>query len=361
MAGGTSDDIQAGEAESESGARPRRAYFRSMFHRQADAPDLPIEGPLPGFEGATGWLGSGPLTPEGLRGRVVLVDFWTYTCINWLRTLPYLRAWHAKYERQGLTIVGVHTPEFAFERKEPNVVPRAREFGVDYPIALDADYGVWDAFGNHYWPAAYIADAEGRIRYHHYGEGEYAMTEMVIQRLLGDAGATGFSPDLVSVQPAGFEVPADWESLRSPEAYLNSARGVGLTAPNHARLDEAYDYPAPGELRLNGWSPVGRWTVAGDASVLHVAGGRIAFRFQARDVNLVMGPASAGSRVPFRVHLDGQPPGSSHGFDVEPDGSGWVADQRLYQLIRQAGRAPERLVEIEFLEAGVAAYCFTFG
>ena len=356
--------IDDGQPVAPAGARgPTRtpAFLRSLLHRQEGAPNLPIEGRLPGFEGATGWLGSGPLTPEGLRGRVVLVDFWTYTCINWLRTLPYLRAWHAKYERHGLTIVGVHTPEFGFERIEANILPRAREFGVEYPIAVDADYGVWGAFSNHYWPAAYVADAQGRIRYHHFGEGEYPMTEMVIQLLLADAGATGFDPELVSVEPVGFEVPADWGSLGSPETYLSSARGAGLTAPGGARLDQPYDYPAPSGLPLNGWSPVGSWTVARHASVLHTAGGRIAFRFQARDVNLVMGPASPGSSVPFRVRLDGRAPGSDRGFDVDAGGSGSVADQRLYQLIRQAGPVQERLLEIEFLEAGVEAYCFTFG
>jgi thiol-disulfide isomerase/thioredoxin len=329
----TLDDGQPGPVPGEDGPTRMPAALRSLLHRQSDAPDLPIEGPLPGFEGATGWLGSGPLTPDGLRGRVVLINFWTYTCINWLRTLPYLRAWHAKYEQHGLTIVGVHTPEFGFERLEANVVPRAREFGVEYPIALDSDYGVWDAF---------------------------AMTEMVIQRLLAESGATGFDPDLVSVEPVRFEVPADWHSLRSPETYLSSARGAGLTAPG-ARLDQPWDYPAPAGLPLNGWSPVGTWTVARHASVLHSAGGRIVFRFQARDVNLVMGPASTRSSVPFRVRLDGQAPGSARGFDVDADGRGTVADQRLYQLVRQAGAVHERLLEIEFPDAGAEAYCFTFG
>ena len=213
--------------------------FRSIAHRSTDhSPDLPIEGRLPGFTGATGWLNSDPLTPDGLRGRVVFVDFWTYTCINWLRTLPYLRAWDAKYRDHGLTIVGVHTPEFGFERTVDNIVARARGFGVDFPIAIDSDYGVWTAFANHFWPAVYLADAEGRIRYHHFGEGEYAMTEMVIQQLLAGAGATGFDPGLASVDPQGFEVEADWTSLRSPETYLGYVRTSGLAASGDARLDE---------------------------------------------------------------------------------------------------------------------------
>ena len=335
--------------------------IRSLVHRLVDTPELPVESRMPGFDAAAGWLNSPALTPDGLRGRVVLVDFWTYTCINWLRTLPYLRAWHAKYEPHGLTIVGAHTPEFGFERLEANVAPRALEFGVEFPVALDPEYGIWNAFANHYWPAAYIADAEGRIRYHHFGEGEYAMIEMVIQRLLADAGATGFDPELVAVEPVGFEVPADWTTLRSPETYLGYGRSSGLAAPSEARLDEPFDFPAPAGLGLNRWSPVGGWTVASHATVGNAAGGRIAFRFQARDVNLVMGPSARGSAIPFRVRLDGQAPGAAHGFDADADGRGMLVDQRLYQLLRQPGPIEERLVEIEFLDAGAEAYCFTFG
>src|SRR5919106_3691930 len=217
--------------------------LRSLAHRLAeDTPALPDEGRLPGFDGATGWLNSEPLTPAGLRGRVVAVDFWTYTCINWLRTLPYRRAWEAKYRDHGLTLIGVHTPEFGFERNVDNITARARDFGVGYPIAIDSDYGVWQAFANHFWPALYIADGEGRIRYHHYGEGEYAMSEMVIQQLLFDGGATGIDQDLVSVEPAGFEVAADWETLRTPETYLSYGRSSGFASPDDPRL-EPHDYP----------------------------------------------------------------------------------------------------------------------
>lgn len=335
--------------------------IRSLVHRLVDAPELPVESRMPGFEAASGWLNGGPLTPDGLRGRVVLVDFWTYTCINWLRTLPYLRAWHTKYEPHGLTIIGAHTPEFGFEREEANVVPRAREFGVAFPIALDAEYGVWNAFANHYWPAVYVADAEGRIRYHHFGEGEYAMTEMVIQRLLADAGATGFEPELVAVEPMCFEVAADWSTLRSPETYLGYSRASGLAAPGDARLDQPFDFPEPPSLGLNHWSPIGDWTLASHASVGNAAGARVAFRFQARDANLVMGPALCSAAIPFRVRLDGQAPGADHGFDTDAEGLGTLADQRLYQLIRHTGAVYERLLEIEFLGPAAEAYCFTFG
>jgi thiol-disulfide isomerase/thioredoxin len=335
--------------------------LRSIAHRLAgDDQVLPDEGRLPGFEGATGWLDSEPLTPAGLRGRVVAVDFWTYTCINWLRTLPYRRAWHAKYRDHGLTLIGVHTPEFGFERNVDSITARSKDFGVDYPIAIDSDYGVWQAFANHFWPALYIADGEGRIRYHHYGEGEYAMSEMVIQQLLVDGGATGIDPDLVTVDPVGFEVAADWGTLRTPETYLSYGRSSGFASPDDPRL-EPHLYPEPSRLGLNQWAPVGRWTIAQHAAVLDEPGGRIAFRFQARDVNLVMGPATRGTSVRYRVLLDGQAPVAAHGFDVDEAGNGTLTDQRLYQLIRQPGSIEERTVEIEFLDAGAEAYCFTFG
>ncbi len=340
----------------------RPGLLRSIAHRLAgDAYDLPIEGPLPSFDGATGWLNSEPLTPEALRGRVVLVDFWTYTCINWLRTLPYRRAWAAKYADAGLTVIGVHTPEFGFEQNVENVVARSRAFGVEYPIALDGDYGVWQAFANHFWPALYVADAEGRIRYHHFGEGEYAMVEMVVQQLLLETGAEGVDQNLVSVEPNGFEVPADWSSLRTPETYLAYGRSAGFASPHPALFNEPHIYPEPARLGLNQWAPSGTWTLAQHAAVTGVAGGRIAFQFQARDVNLVMGPTARGASIRFRVLLDGAAPGDAHGFDVDEGGNGTLADQRLYQLIRQPGSVAERRFEIEFLDAGAEAYCFTFG
>ncbi|MFL5648696.1 MAG: thioredoxin, partial [Chloroflexota bacterium] len=310
----------------------------SIAHRLAgDDVVLPVEGQLSSFARATGWLGSEPLTPEGLRGRVVLVDFWTYTCVNWLRTLPYLRAWDAKYREAGLTIVGVHTPEFGFEHDLDNVTTQSRIQGVPYPIALDNDYGVWRDFANHFWPAVYLADAEGRIRFHHFGEGEYAMTEMVIQQLLLDAGAEGIGRDLVMVEPRGLEVAADWQTLRTPETYLGYRQGNGFVQEDVAGFDRPAAYAAPDGLPLNAWALSGTWTVAGHAAVLQVAGGRIAFRFHARDVNVVMAPQASAGTIPFRVYLDGRVAGDAHGTDVQPDGSGIVGDQRTYQLIRQPG------------------------
>ena len=336
--------------------------IRSIAHRLAgEQVGLPVEGHLASFSGATGWLNSEPLTPEGLRGRVVLVDFWTYTCVNWLRTLPYVRAWDAKYRAAGLTIVGVHTPEFGFERNVDNVVPAARNFGVEFPIALDPDYAVWSAFANHFWPAVYIADVDGRIRYHHFGEGEYAAIEMVIQQLLMDAGVEDVDQDLVDVDPVGLEVAADWRTLQSPESYTGYGQSAGFAQDEVARFDEPHAYTAPTRLPLNYWALAGTWTVARHAAVLNEPGGRIAFRFHARDVNLVMGPASQGASIPFRVFLDGQLAQDVRGTDVASDGSGVVNDQRTYQLIRQSGPIADRTFEIEFLDQGAEAYCFTFG
>jgi thiol-disulfide isomerase/thioredoxin len=352
----------SGSAAPESAPPTGAGLLRSLAHRLAgDADVLPVEGYLSSFDGATRWLNSEPLTPQRLRGRVVLVDFWTYTCINWLRTLPYVRAWDAKYRDLGLTVIGVHTPEFGFEQDIDNVVAQSRGLGVEYPIAVDSNYGVWEAFANHFWPALYIADAEGRIRYHHFGEGEYAMAEMVVQQLLLEAGAEGIDPELVSVEPQGFEVAADWGSLRSPETYLGYGRSAGFASPESARFNLPHTYPKPSRLDLNEWAPSGTWTLAQHAAVASEPGGGIAFQFQARDVNLVMGPSSRGNSVPFRVLLDGTAPTGAHGFDVDERGNGMLADQRLYQLIRQTGTVRERLFEIAFLDAGAEAYCFTFG
>jgi thiol-disulfide isomerase/thioredoxin len=336
--------------------------LRSIVHRLAgDDAELPVEGRLASFEGATGWLNSPPLTPEELRGRVVLVDFWTYTCVNWLRTLPYVRAWAAKYAAHGLTVVGVHTPEFDFEQLPANITAQARAMRVDYPIAIDSDYGVWQAFANHFWPAVYLADAEGRIRYHHFGEGEYAMTEMAIQQLLTDAGATDVPGDLVMPEPAGLEVSADYRTLRSPETYLGYRQASAMAAPGGARYDRPAEYPEPAMLSLNTWAPIGTWAVTGRALERPEPGARIAIRFQARDVNLVMGPAVPGTSIRFRVLLDGRPATDARGTDVDPGGSGTLTEQRTYQLIRQTGAIEERTFEIEFLDAGAEAFCFTFG
>jgi thiol-disulfide isomerase/thioredoxin len=334
----------------------------AIAHRlSGDSFELPVEGRLAPFEGATGWLNSPPLTPDELHGRVVLVDFWTYTCVNWLRTLPYVRAWAAKYADHGLTVIGVHTPEFDFEHDVENIVAQARALDVGYPIAIDNDYGVWRAFDNHFWPAIYLADADGRIRYHHFGEGEYAMTEMAIQQLLLDAGATGLDAGLVTAEPRGLEVPADYRTLRSPETYLGSTQATGFASPDGLREEQTHEYPRPTRLRLNEWAPVGTWTVTDRAAVLAEPGGSIAFRFQARDVNLVMGPSARGSAIRYRVRLDGEPAAGATGADVDTDGTGTAAEQRTYQLIRHSAASGERTFEIEFLDAAIEAFCFTFG
>ncbi|HEX8346127.1 MAG TPA: thioredoxin family protein [Actinoplanes sp.] len=336
--------------------------IRSIAHRLGgDRLVLPVEGRLASFAGGTPWLNSEPLTPEGLRGRVVLVDFWTYTCVNWLRTLPYVRAWAEKYADAGLTVVGVHTPEFEFEHDIDNVVAQSRNLAVDHPVVVDNDYAVWRAFANHFWPALYIADAQGHIRYHHFGEGEYAMAEMVIQQLLRDAGAEDIDPNLVMVEPQGLEVPADWRTLQSPETYLGYRQSTGFASETRARYDLAHPYAAIRRLSLNEWDLSGNWTVTRDAAILNEPGGRIAFEFHARDLNLVMGPAPGRGPVPFRIFLDGAPAEDAAGTDVAADGHGTVNDQRCYQLIRQRGPVAERRFEIEFLDAGVEGYCFTFG
>ena len=340
----------------------RTGIVRTIAHWLAgDGGDLPFEGRLAPFDGATGWLNSEPLTPEALRGRVVLVDFWTYTCVNWLRTLPYVRAGAAKYESAGLTIVGVHTPEFGFETDLDNVMLQTRNLGVEYPVAIDSGYAIWDAFANRYWPAVYIADTEGRIRHHHFGEGEYAQTEMVIQRLLLAAGAQDFDLDPVMVEPQGLEVAADWRSLRSPETYLGYLQSSGFVSESTSAYDRPHDYAGAPPSALNTWDLAGNWTFTRHASCSNAPGGRIAFRFHARDVNLVMGPRESGAEIPFVISLDGRPVGEVRGSDVDENGRGTVRDQNTYQLVRQPGAITDRLFEIEFLEAGAEAYCFTFG
>jgi thiol-disulfide isomerase/thioredoxin len=313
------------------------------------------DGHLPGFDGATGWFNSPPLTPVELRGKVVLVDFWTYTCINWLRTLGYIRAWAEKYADRGLVVVGVHTPEFPFEANADNVRWAAQNMRVEYPVALDPEYAVWEAFANHYWPAAYFADAEGRIRHHQFGEGGYEESERVIQQLLG------IDDELVSITPEGFEAQADWNNLKSPETYLGYQQGQNFASPGGGVLDEEHTYETPEQLKLNSWALAGDWTIESGASVLNEAEGRLAFRFHARDVHLILGPPAPGASVPFRVQVDGEPPGEHHGLDVDVEGHGTVDHQRLYQLIREQGSIRDRTFEITFLEPGAEAYCFTFG
>ncbi len=322
---------------------------------------LPVEGELPALDGATGWLNSPPLTPTGLRGKVVLAGFWTYTCINWLRQLPYLRAWAGKYTGPGLVVIGVHTPEFPFEHNVDNVRRAVQEMRIGYPVALDNEYAVWRAFDNHYWPALYFADAQGRIRHHHFGEGEYQQSEMIIQQLLAEAGTTGAGDELVSVDARGVEAPADWGTLRSPENYTGYERTANLASPGGAVPGKPHVYAAPAELRLNHWALSGEWTVEEQAATLTAASGRIACRFHARDLHLVLGPAAPGTSLPFRVRLDGQPPGAAHGADIDRQGNGTVTQPRLYQLIRQPGPVTDHTFEVTFPDPGVQAYAFTFG
>jgi thiol-disulfide isomerase/thioredoxin len=322
---------------------------------------LPAEGEMPSFGGATGWLNSPPLTATGLRGKVVLVNFWTYTCINWLRQLPYVRAWAERYSGHGLVVVGVHTPEFAFESDVENVTRAVRERQIEYPVAIDSDYAVWSAFDNHYWPAIYIADAAGVIRHHHFGEGEYRQSEMVIQHLLAEAGSTVSDHEPASVDARGAEAPADWANLRSPENYTGYARTANLASPGGAVPGKPHAYTTPAELRRNEWALTGDWTMDAEATTLNAADGKIVYRFHARDLHLVMGPAAPGTSVRFRVLVDGQPPGAAHGVDVDEHGDGTVVAQRLHQLIRQPGPIADRTFEITFLDPEVQAFAFTFG
>ena len=326
----------------------------------ANMASLPVEGELPSLGGATGWLNSQPLTKDGLRGKVVLVDFWTYTCINWLRTLPYVRGWAEKYKAQGLVVIGVHTPEFRFEKDLDNVRRAVKDMKVDFPVAIDSDSGIWRAFDNHYWPALYVIDAQGRIRHHQFGEGGYEKAERIIQQLLGEAGFSGVGDRLTAVDARGFEAEADWDDLKSPENYLGQERTENFVSAGGA-LDKSRVYAAPARMKLNDWALSGDWTVKRDAVALNKANGRIVYRFHARDLHLVMGPSLRGSSVRFRVLIDGKPPGAAHGIDVDDQGNGTVREQRLHQLIRQSSPIADRQFEIEFLDPGVEAFSFTFG
>jgi thiol-disulfide isomerase/thioredoxin len=322
---------------------------------------LPIEGELPSLGSATGWLNSPPLTAAGLRGKVVLINFWTYTCINWRRSLPYVRAWAEKYKHQGLVVIGVHAPEFEFEKSVENVRRAAKDMRVDYPIAIDSDHAMWRAFKNEYWPALYFVDAQGHIRHHQFGEGKYEESEMIIQQLLAEARIGGIGNELVSVDARGAEAAADWESLKSPENYLGYERTENFASPGGAVPARRRVYAVPAQLILNHWALSGDWTVEKQAAVLDKANGRIAYRFHARDLHLVMGPAARGASVRFRVLIDGQPPGAAHGVDVDDRGNGTITEQGMYQLIRQSKPIADRLFEIEFLDKGVEAFAITFG
>ncbi len=325
------------------------------------AVQLPVEGPLPSLGGATDWLNSQPLTASGLRGKVVVFDFWTYSCINWLRQLPYVRAWAEKYKNQGLVVIGVHAPEFAFEKDLDKVRRAAKDMRVDYPIAIDSDHAIWRAFKIQYWPALYFVDAKGRIRHHQFGEGNYEESERIIQQLLAEAGVGGVSHDLVLVDGRGAEAAADWESLKSAENYLGYQRTENFALSGSAVFYKRHVYAAPAQLRLNHWAIVGDWTVGKQAIELHGANGRILYRFHARDLHVVMGPAARGTSIRFHVLIDGQPPGAAHGIDVDAQGNGTANEQRLYNLIRQRKPIADRQFEIEFLDPGVQAFSFTFG
>jgi SAM-dependent methyltransferase len=309
---------------------------------------------MPSLGGATEWLNSAPLGPAELRRHVVLVDFWTLTCINWLRQEPYVRAWSRAYRNDGLVVIGVHTPEFSFEHEIDRVRQATTERAIDYPVAVDNDYAIWSAFDNHYWPALYFVDADGMIRDHHFGEGRYEQSERVIQRLLG------VERELVSVEGLGAEAEADWDHLRTPETYLGYGRSEHFASPDGAAFDERRAYQLPDRLRVNHWALAGEWTIGRENVVLDQAGGSIAYRFHARDAHLVLSPRTQGP-IPFRVLLDGEPPGPSHGVDVADDGTGVLQDDRLYQLVRQHDAVRERTLEITFLEPGAEAYVFTFG
>ena len=309
---------------------------------------------MPSLAGAAEWFNSEPVGPAELRGRVVLVNFWTWTCINWLRQEPYVRAWSQAYRDDGLVVIGVHTPEFSFEHDIDGVRHATQERVIDYPVAVDNDYAIWSAFANHYWPALYFIDADGFIRDQHFGEGRYEKSERVIQRLLG------VERELVCVEGVGVEAAADWDHLRTPETYLGYARGERFATPDGAAFDERRAYELPERLPLNDWALAGEWAIGAENIKLEQAGGSIAFRFYARDAHLVL---SSGGRepIPFRVLLDGEPPGLSHGVNVDEDGNGLLQDGRMYQLVREHDAVRDRTLEIAFLEPGAEAYAFTFG
>ena len=330
--------------------------------RALAAGPLPVEGPMPSLAGATTWLNSPPLTQEALRGKVVVVDFWTYSCINCLRSLPYIKAWAEKYKDQGLVVIGVHAPEFAFERDLGNVRRAVKDLGVAYPVAIDNDDTIWRAFHNSYWPAHYFIDAQGRVRAHHFGEGDYGRSERIIQKLLAENGGGSAPQGLVTVAATGAAAAADTAQMQSPESYLGYAKG-GVYNANPGRLvrDKSHDYPVVAPPAMNRWTLGGTWTVGAEEAALDAAGGRIIYRFLGRDLHLVLGPVAKGAPVRFRVTLDGRPPGADHGADVDAQGNGVVTDHRLYQLVRQRDLKHERTFEIEFLDANVQAYVFTFG
>jgi cytochrome c biogenesis protein CcdA/thiol-disulfide isomerase/thioredoxin len=333
----------------------------TMKAAQAPAPEaLPIEGSLPSLSGAVEWLNSPPLTAEQLKGKVVLVDFWTYSCINCLRSIPYVRAWADKYRDQGLVVIGVHAPEFAFEKNIDNVKQAVARLKIDYPVAIDNNYAIWRAFNNEYWPADYLIDAKGQIRHHFFGEGDYAESEKVIQQLLAEAGKGNLPAGVVSVSATGAEAAPDEADVQSPETYIGYIRSENFASPGGAIGDAPHVYSL-GDLKLNDWALAGDWTIGGQSATLNKSDGAISYRFHARDLHLVLGPGADGKPVRFRVTIDGSAPGESHGADVNAEGEGVVTDHQLYQLVRQSGPIMDRTFTIQFLDPDVQAYAFTFG
>jgi thiol-disulfide isomerase/thioredoxin len=334
--------------------------FAAAHFGMFDSAEAGVPSELAAIGRAAEWINSAPLTPADLSGKVVLVDFWTYTCINWLRTMPYLRAWKRKYQH-GLVLIGVHTPEFGFEQNVDNVRRAVRQMEIDYPIAIDNDYGIWRAFGNQYWPALYFVDGKGRVRQHYFGESGYDQAEGALQRLLADSGDAGAEEGAAPIVVRPAERSADWTNLKSQETYVGYQRSERFASPGGADRDQRRRYAVPEHLSLNQWALAGEWAIGGQATILRGATGRIAYRFHARDLHLVMGPPRSGASIRFRVSIDGQPPGLAHGLDVDEGGNGIVAEPRMHQLIRQPGPIVDRLFQIEFLDTGVESYSFTFG
>lgn len=328
---------------------------------QGKPPSIVGTSPLPSLSGATGWINSKPLSARDLKGKVVLVDFWDYSCINCIRAVPYIRAWAEKYKDSGLVVIGVHTPEFDVEKQQANVQRAVQKFGITYPVALDSDYAIWNGFHNQFWPAHYFIDAKGKVRYEHFGEGEYDQSERWIQQLLQEANAKPMASSMVNVEGQGVQAAADTREVKSPETYIGYARSEHFASPGGLKRDADHVYAEPSHLQLNEWGFTGRWLDREQAAELKAAGGKILFRFHARDLHLVLGTASPGRSIHFRVTIDGQAPGANHGVDTDALGNGVVTDDRLYQLIRQSGPITDHTFTIEFLDPGVQAFSFTFG
>jgi cytochrome c biogenesis protein CcdA/thiol-disulfide isomerase/thioredoxin len=353
------------DASNRIGPNPTQVAASNTMMRATDVArtyhsDLPVEGRFPPLDGAVEWLNSSPLTTEQLRGKVVLVDFWTYSCINCIRTIPYVRAWAEKYKDQGLVVIGVHAPEFAFEKNIDNVKQAVTDFRIGFPVAIDNNYRIWRAFDNNYWPAHYFIDANGQVRYHQFGEGDYDTAERVIQDLLAEAGSRKAGNDTIVPDAKGAEAAPDLAHMQSEETYIGYKRATNFVSPESLRNDRPREYTA-GAPRLNEWSLAGNWTVGPELAALNRPGGGISYRFSARDLHLVLGPGANHQPVRIQVKIDGKPPGESHGADIDADGNGIVTETRLYQLVRQAGDVKERTFEVHFLDPGAEAFSFTFG